>query len=240
MLANDRSGSIASACADAGHFRYSPMNRRRQIAPACLKRARSRSLGFVNRPHRSALISFILGRHGATCGRHLGFLRSNMIAARITTFILVSFLCASCVGAGVVTGLPIVWDAKDPGTMALCPSSNDRAIVNCLRKPFRNAPTVEEISPSKLIEMWGRPKSDDIVNGIRNIVYDRSRAWRGIVIFVILPIPLLIPLGHNEARFSFENDHLVHVEYTDNWLTAAVCGLHSEGPNGFGCIADWH
>jgi hypothetical protein len=30
------------------------------------------------------------------------------------------------------------------------------------------------------------------------------------------------------------------LEYGYNWLTAAVCGLHGEGPNGFGCIADWH
>jgi hypothetical protein len=71
-------------------------------------------------------------------------------------------------------------------------------------------------------------------------MYDQSRAWRGIVVFVIFPIPLLVPLGHNEARFSFQKDHLVHVEYTENQLTAAICGLHSEGPKGFGCIANWH
>jgi hypothetical protein len=160
--------------------------------------------------------------------------------ARIMPLILVSLLCVSCVGAGTVIGLPHAWDAKDQGTAALCPFKYDRAIVSCLKKPFRGATSVEEITPSKLIEMWGTPENDEVVNGIRNIVYDQSRAWRGVVVFIIVPIPLLVPLGHNEAHFSFQNDQLVHVEYTENQLTAAVCGLHSEGPNGFGCIANWH
>ncbi len=53
-------------------------------------------------------------------------------------------------------------------------------------------------------------------------------------------MPLLLPLGHNEALFSFKGERLFHVEYVYSDLTAAICGLHSEAPNGFGCIADWH
>jgi hypothetical protein len=88
--------------------------------------------------------------------------------------------------------------------------------------------------------MWGLPETDKVVNGLRIITYHQSLAWRGLVVFVIVPIPLLVPLGHNEAQFSFQETRLVHVQYTENRLNAAVCGNHSEGPNGFGCIADWH
>jgi hypothetical protein len=91
-----------------------------------------------------------------------------------------------------------------------------------------------------LDELWGSPKSDSIADDQRLIVYDRKLAWRGLVIFVGLPIPLLVPLGHVEAKFYFRNEHLVRVESSENQLHAAICGLHSEGPNGFGCIYDWH
>ena len=99
---------------------------------------------------------------------------------------------------------------------------------------------IDEVTPEKLLEWWGASKSDAVINGRRVIVYDRSLAWRGAVIFLIIPLPLLIPLGHDEAKFVFKEERLVHVEYVEDRLTAAICGFHSEGPDGFGCTADWH
>jgi hypothetical protein len=74
----------------------------------------------------------------------------------------------------------------------------------------------------------------------RIITYNYGLAWRGLVVFFGIPLPLVVPLGHNESSFYFQGEHLIRVEYVYNWLDAAICGLHSEGPNGFGCIADWH
>jgi hypothetical protein len=147
-------------------------------------------------------------------------------------FILLSI--SGCVGAGTVTGNPYVWDISDEGDFGLCPISYEKMIVGCPKSK------IQEITPQKLFEIWGSPKSDKVTHGYREIVYDQKLAWRGLVIFVVIPIPLLIPLGHDEAKFLFKDEHLAHVEYMDNWLNAAVCGLHSEGPNGFGCISGWH
>ena len=88
--------------------------------------------------------------------------------------------------------------------------------------------------------MWGTPKGDNIDNGHRVIIYNYGMAWRGLIVFVGIPLPLVPPLGHNGSSFSFKDEHLVRVEYVYNRVSAAVCGLHSEGPNGFGCIANWH
>ena len=151
-------------------------------------------------------------------------------------------ICLSgCVGAGIVTGQVISWDASDGLPTGLCPSKSERSIVGCSFRRFNEfSYLIDEVTPEKLLNWWGTPKSDSVVNDKRVIVYDRSLAWRGAVMFLIIPVPLLIPLGHDEATFSFSNEHLVHVEYVENRLSAAVCGLHGEGPDGFGCTADWH
>lgn len=159
---------------------------------------------------------------------------------RTATLLLVCCLLTACVGAGTLTGLTLAWDVKDVGEMGLCPISYEKMIVGCPVKPLPNATSVQEITPNKLIAMWGLPETDNVVNGLRIITFHQSLAWRGLVVFVIVPIPLLVPLGHNEAQFSFQQGRLVHVRYTENSLNAAVCGVHSEGPNGLGCIADWH
>lgn len=127
--------------------------------------------------------------------------------------------------------------------MGLCPISYEKIIVPCTVKPipsFPNETSVQDITPIKLIAMWGLPETDNVINGLRIVTIHQSLAWRGLFVFVIVPIPLLVPIGHNEARFSFQQVRLVHVQYTENRLNAAVCGNPSEGPNGFGCIADWH
>jgi hypothetical protein len=95
-------------------------------------------------------------------------------------------------------------------------------IVSCPRRtipPPVNAPnsytaSVQKTAPGNLLRMWGEPKTDKIKNGIREITSNQRFAWRSLIIFLGIPIPLLIPLGHDEAKFSFRNESLIHVEYT--------------------------
>lgn len=86
----------------------------------------------------------------------------------------------------------------------------------------------------------GQPNDQQTVAGVRTLSYRRGFAWRGLAAFVNLPVPLLLPMGHTDAVFRFRNDQLVHTEYTSNLLDSAICGLHSESPDGVGCIAHWH
>jgi hypothetical protein len=118
--------------------------------------------------------------------------------------------------------------------MGFCPSTQKEQIVAC------RLSQVAKITPARLIEMWRTPKKDNVENDYRIITYNYGLAWRGLVVFFGIPLPLVVPLGHNESSFYFQGEHLIRVEYVYNWLDAAICGLHSEGPNGFGCIADWH
>ena len=157
-----------------------------------------------------------------------------------TLVVLISASLTGCFGAGTVAGSTRSWDVNNPGESGLCPSNYEKMIVACPIKPHPKARSVEDITPTRLIDLWGIPQSEQLKAGLRTLTYRHGLAWRGITVFVIVPVPLLIPLGYNDAKFSFQNDHLVHVEYTENQLDAAICGLHSEGPDGIGCIAHWH
>jgi hypothetical protein len=160
-----------------------------------------------------------------------------------TRLLLLALACLSltaCIGAGTVTGRTFIWDAKESKESGLCPIEYEKMIVDCPIKSFPHVTGSEDITPDKLINMWGAPDNLRVEHGRRTLTYRHGLAWRGLVLFLIAPVPLLAPLGHNEASLTFEDKRLIHVEYTDNRLDAAICGLHSEGPDGIGCIADWH
>jgi hypothetical protein len=38
--------------------------------------------------------------------------------------------------------------------------------------------------------------------------YRHDIAWRGIVLYAIVPLPLMVPVGFNHVTYKFENDNL--------------------------------
>ncbi|WP_332855373.1 hypothetical protein [Duganella sp. S19_KUP01_CR8] len=163
-----------------------------------------------------------------------------MRAYKLALLFMASYSLSGCFGAGTVTEKTLGWYDNDAGNMALCPTSYEKMIIACENKSLPNQTGAKNIKPDTLIRMWGAPNSENVINGVRTLTYRHGLAWRGLTVFVILPIPLLLPMGYNSAKFSFNNENLVHVEYTYNELDATVCGLHSEGPDGVGCVTHWH
>lgn len=160
-----------------------------------------------------------------------------------THLLLLTLACCSltaCVGAGTVTAKSVTWDVTSTAPRGWCPIVYDKMIVACPLKGSPPTKSVANVTPDSLIAIWGAPDYQRVENGLSTLSYKHGLAWRGIVMFIVLPVPLVIPLGHNAATFVFNDDKLVHVEYVDNELDAAVCGLHSEGPEAVGCIAHWH
>jgi hypothetical protein len=63
-----------------------------------------------------------------------------------------------------------------------------------------------------VLERLGQPlRTEKLPNGREKYVYSGSLAWRGFVGIVILPVPLLLPVGFNELYYEFEGERLVHV-----------------------------
>jgi hypothetical protein len=63
-----------------------------------------------------------------------------------------------------------------------------------------------------VLERFGQPlRTEKLPNGREKYVYSGSLAWRGVVGIVILPVPLLLPVGFNELYYEFEGKRLVRV-----------------------------
>lgn len=142
------------------------------------------------------------------------------------------FSVAGCVGAGPVMTYTATTEVKTPDRF---PGKRCRSKENGQLDYCRNG----EIPPTTTAQfrsVWGEPKSQGTKDGQDYLTYNNDLAWRGFVVFAIFPIPLLVPVGYNEVTFYFEHDNLVQIteEYGEGRF--AICGYHSEGPDGFGCV----
>ncbi len=149
--------------------------------------------------------------------------------------IFTSFFLAGCVGVGPVVTKTSTTKVAIPAAPYgnPCPTKEIGVFSTCKQREG-GATTIEDIRA-----IWGEPKSRDVKDGQDRLTYNRDIAWRGLVVFVIVPIPLMLPVGHNEITLTFENDKLSQISSEYGEGNYAICGLHSEGPDPFGCLI-WH
>jgi hypothetical protein len=75
-------------------------------------------------------------------------------------------------------------------------------------------------------------KPDHIIqkNGKEYWVYNKDIAFRGFILGLVVPVPLVIPVGFNKTIFEFENDTRINTTYSVTQTSAAhMCILP------FGC-----
>ena len=55
------------------------------------------------------------------------------------------------------------------------------------------------------LEYWGEPTSRVQLDadGDEEWTYRAGLAWRGVAVWVLVPIPLMVPVGHNTAEMRF-------------------------------------
>ena len=77
-----------------------------------------------------------------------------------------------------------------------------------------------------LLRVWGAPKRTYSKDGKEYWVYNESIAWRGIVpTIVVIPIPLVLPVGHNETTVEFEGDVITSIwneKGIDRWFGCSI------------------
>lgn len=60
-----------------------------------------------------------------------------------------------------------------------------------------------------VLRLMGKPKREYTESSKNFLVYNSDVAWRGVVPWIIIPIPLMVPVGMNEVSFEFEDDRLL-------------------------------
>jgi hypothetical protein len=89
-----------------------------------------------------------------------------------------------------------------------------------------------------LQKSWGTPDSIRHATGTSDEVwtYKSGPIWEGVVPFVIVPVPLILPVAKEKVRFSLHDGYVVSAAVTESWAVGGTYGFipNPEGGGGFG------
>ena len=90
---------------------------------------------------------------------------------------------------------------------------------------------------SHVFDAWGKPdRVDTSSQGNQRWIYKNGIRWNGIVVFLGIPIPLLIPVGRDYLAIEYSGDSVTAVDTVTNEVqSAAACGFYAFHDIGFGC-----
>lgn len=130
-------------------------------------------------------------------------------------------------------------------------------VAGCVGVSYRGTATFDSANPAVSAAEWpprpprarGQQSALDLVRGVgepderRRIsesreewVYLHGWRWNGPVLFVVVPIPLVIPVGHESSTYHLRDgvvERVVRVEQTWEGYTCAPFG-HNPGCHWFG------
>lgn len=107
--------------------------------------------------------------------------------------------------------------------------------------PVRVSGRLDKVKMEELEMMWGKPSIEQDESGKEIRTYQQSKfRWNGALLFVIIPLPILVPVGHERYTAVIEQGKFVsatHLEGTIKW--GALCGFafnpHDSSAAGFHC-----
>jgi hypothetical protein len=74
-----------------------------------------------------------------------------------------------------------------------------------------------------VVRLMGKPKREYTETGTDFLVYNSDVAWRGVVPWMMIPIPLMVPVGMNEISFEFMNDRLLRFWRETGVVRGGMC-----------------
>ena len=92
-----------------------------------------------------------------------------------------------------------------------------------------------------LQKSWGTPYSIRPATGTSDEVwtYRSGPIWVGVVPFVIIPVPLILPVAKEKVRFSLHDGHVVSAIVTEGWAVGGTYGF-IPNPEGGGAFGWWN
>jgi hypothetical protein len=94
-----------------------------------------------------------------------------------------------------------------------------------------------EKAPTNCTELeghLGEPNLRSTNGNERTLVYRTGFVWAGVVPMVVLPIPLILPVGRKHSTFLCRDNVLIKASGTTTGLSGAYCG-YTNAQFDFGC-----
>lgn len=102
---------------------------------------------------------------------------------------------------------------------------------------FRQRGLVIAATKEDVLNRWGAPARRSADGASERWHYKREIGWSGMIAFVIVPIPLLVPVGYRETVVEFSGDSLVKMSRAVGRQRGGVCGIVAHHNLDIGCVA---
>jgi hypothetical protein len=156
------------------------------------------------------------------------------------TLILFAMLCPLLQGCvGVVVEKPRTKVIHDPAVWFYSDVTDDIRERNSPEATNTRAYTTECTS-EWLKRYWGNPSRVRRVSGTSEEIwtYKFRSAWEGVILFVIVPIPMVLPVGSETMSFTLRDGHVVSASKTESVFVGRTYGC-IPNPEGGGSWGVW-
>jgi len=149
------------------------------------------------------------------------FRRTAMIV-RALLAVALAMLCTGCVG--LMVDMPLTKDIRNPVPHNATklfggPNDLDRDRWACQAGPDPSVPQAK----NRFLASWGPPKEKVVTAKGETWIYAEKGRWCGLWIFLIVPLPILLPVCETFDHVEFENE--VAVRSTSRRMDGAGIGL---------------
>lgn len=109
------------------------------------------------------------------------------------------------------------------------------------RPDVTNGLCTSQCTSEWLQRYWGNPSHINHASGASEEIwiYKFDTAWEGMVPFVIIPIPLMLPVAKEKVCFSLHDGHVVGANVTKSIVVGGTYGF-IPNPEGGGSFGAWN
>jgi len=166
----------------------------------------------------------------------------------MTKLILLALSCLAfqgCVGVVVPkTETTVISDPVAeiyPGTGSVFSRSAPDRFHNGYKPDVTNAFYTAQCTSAWLHQYWGSPSHIQQTAGDSGEIwtYKFDVAWEGVVPFVIIPIPLMLPVAHEKVCFSLDDGRVLRASVIKSTVVGGTYGF-IPNPEGGGSFGAWN
>src|SRR5690242_17074336 len=101
---------------------------------------------------------------------------------------MIPLLVSGCIGIGPVTTKTETVIVTESRGAWMCPDLGEVGALEYCRSD-----KAQRFTKQQVLSSWGEPKARGVKEGREFLTYNSGLAWRGLMIAIIVPIPLLLP-----------------------------------------------
>jgi hypothetical protein len=153
-------------------------------------------------------------------------------------FAMLCFILQGCVGVVVPTTRTKVINEPQ---VCVYRGAAEAVRVNVPPQTTNQGPYYLSCTSEWLRTHWGNPDriSRNATNSDEIWTYKSGAIWEGIVPFVIIPVPLILPVAKEKVCFNLHDGHVVSARVTESFVVGGTYGF-IPNPEGGGSFGAWN